>query len=279
MSFNGSDPASVATDGEARKMDLLGSTITFENAANANANQGQRWKAVRAHIAKGDQLKNKAEQHYIAAGRHLAALKAEHTGTWANWEAVVKEKAGIGKSRASELMQIADGRKTVADIRERAADSMRQSRAQIPPQRCGENADNSEDEAMKAQRAEAAQRIRKLQADIKACQDELAKELSPLANGEISAESLGAKLTELVAAGGEIGIPERLIEAHWLTAVEPERLASKLIKLDRGTAHALQQLLSDRDIDYIDRLEQALARGLDDGIPECLRRASKALAS
>jgi hypothetical protein len=81
----------------------------------------QRWKAVRVHIAKGDQAKAKAEQHHIAAGQHLAALKAEHSGTWAEWEALVKEKAGIGKSRASELMQIADGRTTVEKVRADAA--------------------------------------------------------------------------------------------------------------------------------------------------------------
>jgi ParB-like chromosome segregation protein Spo0J len=110
------------------------------------------------------------------------------------------------------------------------------------------------------------------------------------------------KPEELVAAAAEIGIPEAVIKTHGpqnaeairrivqrkkrdrakkereIMAVEPERLASKLIKLDRGTAHALQQLLSDRDIDSIDRLEQALARGLDDGIPECLRRAPKTVA-
>ena len=77
----------------------------------------QRWKAVRAHIAKGDKAKDKAEQHYIAAGEQLKTLKAEHDGTWAEWEALVKEKAGIGKSRASELMQIADGTKTVEQSR------------------------------------------------------------------------------------------------------------------------------------------------------------------
>jgi hypothetical protein len=105
--------------------------------------QEQRWKAVRAHIAKGDQAKVKAEQHYIAAGQHLAALKAEHTGTWAEWEVLVKEKAGIGKSRASELMQIADGSKTVEGIREATAEKVRQIRARkSSPVRTGENSGN-----------------------------------------------------------------------------------------------------------------------------------------
>src|SRR5262249_17762566 len=60
---------------------------------------------------------DKAEQHYIAAGQYLKTLKAEHGGTWTEWERLLKAKVGIGKSRASELMMIADGRKTLADVR------------------------------------------------------------------------------------------------------------------------------------------------------------------
>jgi hypothetical protein len=115
----------------------------------------RRWKAVKAHVAKGDQAKDKAEQHYIAAGQHLAALKAQHDedgGTWAQWEIKVKEKAGIAKSRASELMQIADGTKTVEQVRTEKAESVRQLRARTSPLRSGENADEPEAsaEAMKA---------------------------------------------------------------------------------------------------------------------------------
>jgi hypothetical protein len=134
----------VATAQGLRGSDLASSEIGLEHNVTATANQEPdedlRWKAVREHIAKGDQAKAKAEQHYITAGQHLAALKAEHIGTWAEWEVLVKEKAGIGKSRASELMLIADGTKTVEQVQERAAKSMRQSRAHTSPQRCGENA-------------------------------------------------------------------------------------------------------------------------------------------
>src|SRR5262245_37108455 len=58
---------------------------------------------IKAHIAKGDKAKEKADQHYIAAGQHLKTLKARHAGTWTEWEALLKEKIGIGKSRASEV--------------------------------------------------------------------------------------------------------------------------------------------------------------------------------
>ncbi len=74
--------------------------------------EAQLIKTIKAHIAKGDHAKDKAEQHYISAGQHLKTLKANHAGSWDEWEALLKDKIGIGKSRASELMQIADGRKT-----------------------------------------------------------------------------------------------------------------------------------------------------------------------
>src|SRR5262245_10229164 len=80
-------------------------------------NELQLIKTIKAHIEKGDKAKDKAEQHYIAAGQHLKTLKAEHGGTWAEWEDLLKTKIGIGKSRASELMQIADGRRTIKQIR------------------------------------------------------------------------------------------------------------------------------------------------------------------
>jgi hypothetical protein len=79
-------------------------------------------KTIKAHIAKGDKAADKAEQHYIAAGQHLKTLKAEHTGSWSEWEALLRERVGIGKSRASELMAIADGTKTLAEVRATTAD-------------------------------------------------------------------------------------------------------------------------------------------------------------
>ena len=86
-------------------------------------NESQLVRTIKAHIERGDKAKDKAEQHYIAAGQHLKELKGQHSGSWAEWEELLKDKIGIGKSRASELMQIADGTKTVegvaADRRER----------------------------------------------------------------------------------------------------------------------------------------------------------------
>ena len=127
-------------------------------AAVHPASQDQRWKAVKECIAKGDKAAAKAEDFYITAGQHLKALKAEHTGTWAEWEALLKERIGIAKSRASELMQIADGTKTVESVRADSARRVRETekRKKISPLASGGNAVDSETSA-EAMRAPAEQ--------------------------------------------------------------------------------------------------------------------------
>src|SRR5262249_50182255 len=95
-------------------------------------NESQLVRAIKAHIDKGDKAKEKAEQHYISAGLHLKTLKADHTGNWTNWEKLLKTKIGIGKTRASELMQIADGRKTVEEVRAVTSKRTRKSRKRSP---------------------------------------------------------------------------------------------------------------------------------------------------
>jgi hypothetical protein len=92
-------------------------------------NEAQLVKTIKAHIAKGDHAKDKAEQHYISAGQHLKTLKANHAGSWDEWEALLKEKIGIGKSRASELMQIADGRRTIEQVRGATGERTARTRA------------------------------------------------------------------------------------------------------------------------------------------------------
>jgi hypothetical protein len=106
---------------------------------NNDLTEAQHIKAIKAHIWKGDNAKAKAEQHYIAAGQYLKALKEQHKGSWAEWEALLKDKVGIGKSRASELMQIADGRKTVEGSRAANVAANRRLRdRQTSPSRDGE---------------------------------------------------------------------------------------------------------------------------------------------
>jgi hypothetical protein len=122
-------------------------------------NEPQLVRLIKEHIAKGDKAAEKSEQHYIAAGQHLKTLKANHGGTWAEWEALLKDRIGIGKSRASELMQIADGRKTVEEVRADTAERVREheERKKISPLANGGNGADPEAsaEAMKAQHAAA----------------------------------------------------------------------------------------------------------------------------
>lgn len=73
-------------------------------------------KRIKAHIAKGDAAKEKSEQHYIAAGVLLKAMKDQFRGTSNDWDECLKAHIGIGKSRAAELIAIGDGRKTVAEV-------------------------------------------------------------------------------------------------------------------------------------------------------------------
>jgi ClpX C4-type zinc finger protein len=99
----------------------------------------QRWKLVRAHIAKGDKAKDKAEQHYIAAGQYLKQLKADCPDQKIFLEKVERE-IGIGKSRTYELLQIGDGRKTVEQIRADTGERTAKTRAlQSRPLRSGQN--------------------------------------------------------------------------------------------------------------------------------------------
>ena len=147
MLVNGSGPTSVAR-GETRD-DQHGSSIDPIDNATITLAQASLITRIKAHIAQGDKAAEKAnkaaekaEQHYISAGQYLAELKANHTGTWDEWEALLKSKVGIGKSRASELMQIADGRKTVAEITANTTERSKKHRA-LSPLRNGENADKA----------------------------------------------------------------------------------------------------------------------------------------
>jgi hypothetical protein len=74
-------------------------------------------KTIKALIKKGDYAKEKSDQFYIAAGQHLKTLKKNYTKNWPEWESLLKEKCKLSTGRASELMQIADGRKTVEQVR------------------------------------------------------------------------------------------------------------------------------------------------------------------
>jgi len=109
-------PAAATAQG-LRVSDQRDSSINPEHNATITNAQASLINKIKVHIAAGDKATKKAEDHYIAAGLHLKTLKANHTGTWEEWEALLKCKVGIGRSRASELMLIADGATTAEQVR------------------------------------------------------------------------------------------------------------------------------------------------------------------
>lgn len=91
---------------------------------------------IRAQVCKGDAAKaradkqqKKSEIYYVAAGRYLAELKAHYAKSWADWEEILKTEVKLSTGRASELMQLADGRKDLQQVRDEKAQSVRHSRA------------------------------------------------------------------------------------------------------------------------------------------------------
>ncbi|TMJ91110.1 MAG: hypothetical protein E6G76_03995, partial [Alphaproteobacteria bacterium] len=117
-------------------------------------NESQLIRHIKAHIARGDKAKDKAEQHYIAAGQYLKELKDDCPDQKTFLEKVEKE-VGIGKSRTYELLQIGDGSKTVAGVRADTAKRVAKHEQSCPLAN-GQNADTPEAsaEAMKAKFAD-----------------------------------------------------------------------------------------------------------------------------
>ena len=109
-------------------------------------NETQLVRTIKTHIAKGDKAVEKSEQHYIAAGQHLKTLKAQ-IPQGIKWDQYLEGLGiGIGRSRANELIRIADGCTTVEQVRADSAKRQAKSRAALPL-RHGENADDPETSA------------------------------------------------------------------------------------------------------------------------------------
>ena len=229
-------PDAVATAFEVRKEELDGST---SNNDSANANQAQLIANIKAHIAKGDKLASKANDHYISAGQYLATLKKEHAGSWAEWEELLKTKIRISTGRASELMQIADGRKTVEGVR---AGKNETSKIAHAKERAARSSLNSEDNAD-----------------------------DPEASAEVMKEKLAASGVETVATSNDTKGRKQLAKKKTArkqstkkTTGKPKRSASQ----DRRALEAKQA--------HIDELEAA--REHDQDLAEQLRLAEIKIA-
>jgi hypothetical protein len=86
------------------------------NIDNTPAEIQRLTKEIRVLVEKGDHAKEKSRQFYLAAGLHLKTLKAHSASTNA-WVQLVKKKCDLGRSRAFELLALADGRTTVEKVR------------------------------------------------------------------------------------------------------------------------------------------------------------------
>src|SRR5215813_653957 len=112
------------------------STTISSSSVRATAPESVLVRYIRAHIKQGEkakeraeQARDKAEQHFIAAGRYLTALKITYAPTWQHWETILKIKVKLSTSRASQLMQLADGRKDLRQIRDATAQRVKALRA------------------------------------------------------------------------------------------------------------------------------------------------------
>jgi hypothetical protein len=87
-------------------------------------------RAIKEAVARGDKAKVRAENFYITAGQHLKNLKENFSyGGWSGWEQMLRVRCNLSVGRASELMQIADGRKSLQQVRDGKAQSMARLRA------------------------------------------------------------------------------------------------------------------------------------------------------
>jgi hypothetical protein len=106
----------------------LSSTTASSSAVGTTAPPPLLLKAIKEAVARGDRAKVRAENFYITAGQHLKTLKDNYTASWAEWEETLRVRCNLSASRASDLMAIADGRKTVKQVRSDTAQRMRQLR-------------------------------------------------------------------------------------------------------------------------------------------------------
>ena len=186
-------------------------------------NEAQLVKTIKAHIAKGDHAKDKAEQHYISAGQHLKTLKAAHGGSWEEWAALLRTKCDLSTRRASELMQIADGRTSQEKIREADAERKKLAREK-----------NKKDSSGHPEEKSAAE--------------------EPVPDAPVDDPADTAPPTKQ-----KLSRKQRRENA----AAAARRLASRLAdQLDRDTAHALHKFLEDDIGDSVFVLTETLEREL-----------------
>lgn len=112
---------------------VAGALVVSGKALSTNITQHCR--AINALVTKLDHAERKVDEYQRAIGQHIAAIKKARPD---DWEDIVKAECKLGRSRAYELLAIADGRKTVEQTRAEKAESVRRLRAR--PLRSGRKA-------------------------------------------------------------------------------------------------------------------------------------------
>jgi hypothetical protein len=162
---------------------------------------------IKAQIEKGDKASEKAEQFYKAAGLHLKELQ-NRKPDGVKWEKYVKDQCGIGKTRAWQLIQLADGRTTLDKARTETRERMRGFRAVARSARAEPSVTEIKNYHAEI-RAEILQRVRQVETfpNLLRCSHNLAQsEREEIAKR--SAQALQNILTELGGSPQAPGIPD-----------------------------------------------------------------------
>ena len=184
---------------------------------------------ITAHIAAGDKAASKAEQHYIAAGQYLTKLKATHAGSWAEWEVMLKAKVHISTGRASELMQIADGRTTVAKLR--IADAQKHKRLRRasgrPEEKAKPEPGNGTKPPLKPKQCSRDQReleaVQAHAAELEAARDHDGELAEQLQAAKIRITGLESEIAELKQENAELRAQLEAAKAKPIDATAPKK--------------------------------------------------------
>ena len=95
---------------------ITGARVVSGKALSTNVTQ--RCHAINALVTKLEHAERKVDEYQRAIGQHIAAVKTARPD---DWQKVVKTECKLGRSRAYELLAIADGTKTAAEVRKAKA--------------------------------------------------------------------------------------------------------------------------------------------------------------
>lgn len=104
-------------------------TVSVERRASSLVPLDTLGVTIKVQIAKGDKAADKAEEHYISAGLRLAEAKeriAHIKGQ--TWAVFLRKHCQINRRRADELISIAEGRTSLAELRAAKLKSVRATR-------------------------------------------------------------------------------------------------------------------------------------------------------